>query len=88
MGRTTCTEPQCLYRGDLYIFLHSRNKQFQVYYNYSLHVGHISPSPRTQAFNRISTNLLPEILLTFGTGNSTDIYCGKLHWNLVQEITL
>ena len=21
MGRTTCTEPQCLYRGDLYLFL-------------------------------------------------------------------
>ena len=22
MGRTACTEPQCLYRGDLYLYLH------------------------------------------------------------------
>ena len=22
MGRTACTEPQCLYKGDLYLFLH------------------------------------------------------------------
>jgi hypothetical protein len=21
MGRTTCTEPQCLYKGDFYLFL-------------------------------------------------------------------
>jgi len=22
MGRTACTEPQCLYRGDLYLYLY------------------------------------------------------------------
>jgi hypothetical protein len=32
-----------------------------------------------EALNRISTNLLPEILLTFGTGNFTDIYNRKLY---------
>jgi len=25
MGRTACTEPQCLYRGDLYLYLYLIN---------------------------------------------------------------
>jgi hypothetical protein len=26
MGRTACTEPQCLYKGDLYIFLNVKGR--------------------------------------------------------------
>ena len=25
MGRTSCTEPQCLYKGALYLFIHKRD---------------------------------------------------------------
>ena len=27
MGRTACTEPQCLYKGALYIFTYQKDKQ-------------------------------------------------------------
>jgi hypothetical protein len=31
MGRTACTEPQCLYKGALYLtFIHERNLSFRV----------------------------------------------------------
>jgi len=34
MGRTACTEPQCLYKGDLYLFTiyHSRKKLIKILY--------------------------------------------------------
>ena len=30
MGRTACTEPQCLYMGDLYLYLLPRNPQYLI----------------------------------------------------------
>ena len=27
MGRTVCTEPQCLYKGDLYLYLYNISNQ-------------------------------------------------------------
>jgi len=31
MGRTACTEPQCLYEGDLYLFLLLNKKYYPVH---------------------------------------------------------
>jgi len=33
MGHTACTEPQCLYKGDLYLYLLDQN--YVLNYNYS-----------------------------------------------------
>jgi len=40
MGRTTCTEPQCLYKGDLYLY----NRliisiQFKYYHNWMFRIN-------------------------------------------------
>ena len=32
MGRTTCTEPQCLYKGDLYLYLYTNFNFFSIYF--------------------------------------------------------
>ena len=62
-----------------------QKKEFQNYYSYSLYVGHIGPSSRMQQVEKLSIefqricyrklywHLVPEIQLTFGIGNYTDI---------------
>ena len=44
MGRTACTEPQCLYKGALYLtfFIEKKNVKFP------LRIAHISFSPPSQ----------------------------------------
>jgi len=34
MGRTACTEPQCLYKGALYIYLYLFRRENKIYYTY------------------------------------------------------
>jgi hypothetical protein len=31
MGRTACTEPQCLYKGDLYLYLYSSHNYVEIH---------------------------------------------------------
>ena len=47
MGRTACTEPQCLYKGDLYIYL------LVLVYVYLLHIR----SGIAQSVQRLATGL-------------------------------
>ena len=52
MGRTACTEPQCLYKGDLYL-LYSKNTHFII--NYVLKLKHQSGHLKLKA-NVVSFN--------------------------------
>jgi len=54
MGRTACTEPQCLYKGDLYLYLYfiyyslRKNPEESIYY--LLHGGKAEIRHRTNMY--------------------------------------
>ena len=47
MGRTACTEPQCLYKGDLYLYLFTHYSQGPIKYRLmTASTGYTHPSPQ------------------------------------------
>ena len=52
MGRTACTEPQCLYKGDLYLF------------SFTLHIGWSVPASAASG-SAVLGDRVPEITEAF-----------------------
>jgi len=42
MGRTACTEPQCLYKGDLYLYLYLTTLHLLMWFLYIFLIGKLN----------------------------------------------
>ena len=77
MGRTACTEPQCLYKGALYLFYHITSYLFGVWHHVS------APLPRPQS----GTNSFLHTFHTDGlfTGDGTVV--SVTQWTVLDAST-
>jgi hypothetical protein len=51
MGRTACTEPQCLYKGDLYLYLYIPRASYKKYLFFLIICGLFTEDVGSFAYN-------------------------------------
>ena len=84
MGRTACTEPQCLYKGALYLYLRVELYLYSPYGPYSLHrasvpvQGWTLPLPKSRA--------IPLLPLLAVRPLQTVSACTRVHFTLLYYI--
>ena len=72
MGRTACTEPQCLYKGALYLYLRVELYLYSPYGPYGLYRASVPvqgctlPSPETQLLEDMRVYIFMNTFLVFG----------------------
>ena len=84
MGRTACTEPQCLYKGALYLDLYTQARTFE---RIRFNLVHSFPSYRRLVLHhesklKYSCCLIGLVMGSFGIAADTAVYipCVELFW--------